>query len=129
MGYAIPISDAVPIIQSIIDGTQQTATAGSAYMGIQGRDLSAYDASSFNMPQGVYLLAVVDGGPAAQAGLQSGDIITALDGSQISSMNEIKAALAKKNPGDTMTVTISRSDERGTYSEQEVTITLGSYQE
>ena len=129
MGYAIPISDAVPIIQSIIDGTQQTATAGNAYMGIQGRDLSAYDASSFNMPQGVYLLAVVDGGPAAQAGLQSGDIITALDGSQISSMNEIKAALAKKNPGDTMTVTISRSDERGTYSEQEVTITLGSYQE
>ena len=129
MGYAIPISDAVPIIQSIIDGTHQTATAGSAYMGIQGRDLSAYDASSFNMPQGVYLLAVVDGGPAAQAGLQSGDIITALDGSQISSMNEIKAALAKKNPGDTMTVTISRSDERGTYSEQEVTITLGSYQE
>lgn len=130
MGYAIPISDALPIIQNIIEGRQTNGIAnGSAYMGIQGKDLSAYDAASFNMPQGVYLIGVIENGPAAQAGLHSGDIITEVDGRQITGMSEIKSILAKKNPGDTISVRISRSDESGTYSEQELTVTLGSYAE
>ena len=130
MGYAIPISEALPIIQDIIDGKQTSGIAqGSAYMGIQGKDLSAYDAASFNMPEGVYLIGVVENGPAAQAGLHSGDIITSVDGKDISGMSEIKSILAKKNPGDTITVKISRSDENGNYSEQELSVTLGSYTE
>lgn len=130
MGYAIPISEALPIIQDIIDGKQTSGIAqGSAYMGIQGKDLSAYDAASFNMPEGVYLIGVVENGPAAQAGLHSGDIITSVDGKDISGMSGIKSILAKKNPGDTITVKISRSDENGNYSEQELSVTLGSYTE
>lgn len=129
MGYAIPISDALPVIQSIVDGTQSSVASGSAYMGIQGRDLNAYDAASFNMPQGVYLLAVVEGGPADSAGLQAGDVITAIDGTDITSMNEIKSILANKNPGDVITVTVSRSDQRGNYAEQDITVTLGNYVE
>lgn len=129
MGYAIPISDALPVIQGIIDGTQLEQAQGNAYMGIQGKDLSAYDAASFNMPQGVYLLAVIEGAPADQAGLQSGDVITAVDGTKIATMAEIKAVLAGKQPGDTVTVTLSRSDQRGNYAELNLTVTLGSYVE
>lgn len=129
MGYAIPISDALPIIQSIIDGTQSVIASGNAYMGIQGRNLSAYDAASFNMPQGVYLLAVVEGAPADKAGLQSGDVITGIDGTTVTTMNEIKSILANKNPEDQITVTFSRSDQRGNYTEQSVTVTLGNYVE
>lgn len=129
MGYAIPISDALPIIQGIIDGTQSIVTFGSAYMGIQGKDLSAYEASSFNMPQGVYLLAVVEGAPAEQAGLQSGDVITAIDGTEVAAMSEIKGMLADKNPGDEILVTFYRSDQRGNYEEQSVTVVLGNYVE
>lgn len=129
MGYAIPISDAIPIIQGIIDGTGNNTATGSAYMGIQGRDLSQYDAASFNMPQGVYLLAVIEGTPAAQAGLQAGDIITGIDGNTINSMNDIKTYLAEKQPGDTITVTISRSNQQNGYEEQQVSVTLGSYVE
>lgn len=130
MGYAIPISDAIPIIQNIIDGKPTNGIAnGSAYMGIQGKDLSAYDAASFNMPEGVYLIGVIENGPAAQAGLHSGDIITEVDGRTINGMSEIKSILAGKNPGDTITVRISRADESGNYSEQELTVTLGSYAE
>lgn len=129
MGYAIPVSDAIPVVQSIIDGTQSSIAVGSAYMGIQGRDLSAYDATSFNMPEGVYLLAVVEGAPADQAGLQSGDVIIAVDGKDISSMTEIKSILASKEPGDTITVTYSRSDARGKYEAGETTVTLGNYVE
>lgn len=129
MGYAIPISDALPIVQSIIDGTQSTMAAGSAYMGIQGRDLSARDALSFNMPEGVYLLAVIEGAPADEAGLQAGDIITAIDGTDITSMSDIKSILAGKEPGDTITVTYYRSDQRSSYSEQSTTVTLGNYVE
>ena len=81
------------------------------------------------MPEGVYLIGVVENGPAAQAGLHSGDIITSVDGKDISGMSEIKSILAKKNPGDTITVKISRSDENGNYSEQELSVTLGSYTE
>lgn len=129
MGYAIPISDAMPIIQSIIDGTQSELAQGSAYMGIQGKDLSSYDAASFNMPQGVYLLAVVEGAPADLAGLQSGDVITAVGGTEVATMVEIKAILADRQPGDEIEVTLSRSDQRGNYSEQTVTVTLGNYTE
>ncbi len=129
MGYAIPISDAMPIVQSIIDGTYANVETGNAYMGIQGKDLSTSDAVSFNMPKGVYLLAVVAGGPADDAGLQSGDVITAVEGNKISSMTEIKAILAQRNPGDTITVTIYRSDERGTYSQQDIEVILGKYVE
>jgi serine protease Do len=129
MCFAIPISDALPIIQSIINGTQQTLADGNAYMGIQGKDLSAYDAASFNMPQGVYVLAAVENGPAYQAGLQSGDVITALNGTTVSSMSEIKSILAQLNPGDVITVTVARSDQGGNYAEQDITVTLGSYSE
>ncbi len=129
MGYAIPISDAIPIIEDIINGTQQTIASGNAYMGIQGRDLNAYDAASFNMPEGVYILAVVENGPAYEAGLNSGDIITTMNGTAVSSMSEIKELLAEMNPGDVITVTIARSDQGGNYTEQEVSVTLGSYSE
>lgn len=129
MGYAIPITDAVPIIESIMNGTQQTIDSGSAYMGIQGKDLSAYDAASFNMPQGVYILAVVENGPAYQAGINSGDIITTMNGTAVSSMSEIKNLLTQMNPGDVITVTIARSDQGGNYTEQDISVTLGSYYE
>lgn len=127
MGYAIPISDAIPIIQGIIDGTSSQVTVGTAYMGIQGRDLSQYDAASFKMPQGVYLLAVIDGAPAAQAGLQAGDIITGIDNKTVSSMSDIKEYLSERNPGDTIMVTIERSNQQNGYEEQQVSVTLGSY--
>lgn len=129
MGYAIPISDVLSIIESIIDGTQQTIASGNAYIGIQGKDLSAYDAASFNMPQGVYILAVVENGPAYQAGLNSGDIITTMNGTEVSSMAEIKKLLAEMNPGDVITVTIARSDQYGNYTEQDISVTLGNYSE
>lgn len=129
MGYAIPISDALPIIQSIIDGTQTGIASGSAYMGIQGRDLSTYDAKSFQMPEGVYLLAVIEGAPADKAGLQAGDIITEIDGVKVATMSEIKLMLAEKTPGDTITVTYYRSGQRSGYAENSTTVTLGNYVE
>lgn len=129
MGYAIPISDVMSVIENIINGTQQSADSGSAYIGIQGKDLSAYDAASFNMPQGVYILAVVENGPAYQAGLNSGDIITSINSTEVSSMAEIKNMLAKMNPGDVITVTVARSDQGGSYTEQDISITLGNYTE
>ena len=131
MGYAIPISDAIPIVQSIIEGKQQNQTiaSGSAYMGIQGKDLSAYDISSFNMPEGVYIIAVMENGPADEAGMQSGDIITAINDNTVTSMTEIKSILAELEPGDTIQVTVSRADRRGDYNTEKLDITLGSYSE
>lgn len=131
MGYAIPISDALPIVQSIIEGKQQNQTiaSGSAYMGIQGKDLSAYDISSFNMPEGVYVIAVMENGPAYDAGMQSGDIITAIDGKEVTSMTEIKEKISQMKPGDTIQVTVSRADRRGNYVAQEIDVELGVYEE
>lgn len=129
MCFAIPISDAVPVIEDIISGKNQSIENGKAYIGIQGKDLSAYDAASFSMPQGVYILAVMEYGPAYDAGMQSGDIVTAIDGNSVSSMAEIKSLISDKNPGDTITITLSRADRSGNYVEQELQVTLGSYKE
>lgn len=131
MGYAIPITDALPIVQSIIEGKQQNQSiaSGSAYMGIQGKDLSAYDISSFNMPEGVYIIAVMENGPAYEAGIQSGDIITALDGKEMTSMMEIKELISGMQPGDTVQVTVARRDQRGNYISQEIEVVLDAYEE
>ena len=121
IGYAIPMADAFPIIQSLISHDELPQ---NAYLGIVGQDVSSNVSSVYNMPRGVYISQVVEGSAAEKGGLRQGDIITELDGKSMTSMSVLKAYLAGLKEGDKVTLTYSRMGDGG-YTEQSVEITLG----
>ena len=86
LGFAIPISDAKEIINSLINNGYVT---GRPQLGITGVTVSESDAQRFNLPQGVYVYGVAENSAAAKAGLQQGDIITAIDGVEVTTMEEL----------------------------------------
>ena len=124
IGYAIPMSTAMPIIQSLIENGDYVNTQ-SAYLGIQGQDLTSDVAKVYNMPEGIYIAKVLAGSGAQKAGLQQGDIITKFGDASVTSMSELQAELAGYSAGDKVTVIISRQQGNG-YEEMEVEVTLSS---
>jgi putative serine protease PepD len=65
----------------------------------------------------------VPGGPAADAGLEAGDVILALDGKTVQGSSELIVAIRSKQPGDTVTLTVRRDG-----SEHQVEVTLGAHE-
>ena len=124
IGYAIPMGTAMPIIQSLIENGDYVNTQ-SAYLGIQGQDLTSDVAKVYNMPEGIYIAKVIAGSGAQKAGLQQGDIITKFGDVSVTSMSELQAELAGYSAGDKVTVIISRQQGHG-YEEMEVEVTLSS---
>lgn len=123
IGYAIPMSVAKPIIESLIQNGKYT-NENQAYLGIKGGDVSS-EMVAYGFPQGVYVSSVSAGSGAANAGLQEGDIITAVDSTKISSMTELQSALKSYKAGDKVTLTVARQSGRQ-YEESKVEVTLSS---
>lgn len=123
IGYAIPMSVAQPIIESLIQNGSYT-NENAAYLGIKGGDVSS-DMVAYGFPQGVYISSVVSGSGASNAGLQEGDIITAIDSTDISSMTELQSALKSYSAGDKVKLTVARQNGRQ-YEQTEVEVTLSS---
>ena len=127
MGYAIPISNAKSILEDLMNKktrTDKVDEADSAYVGIAGQGVSGEMSSLYGIPEGIYLTEVQENSPAADAGLQKGDIITKFDGSSVTSMQDLKTQLAYYAAGEEVPVTIQRQN-GSEYEEQKVTITLG----
>lgn len=106
-GYAIPISDAAPIINDLMNSTYN-GESETPYLGIYGQDVPTAYQDRLGWPAGVYVSQVEDSSPAQLAGLQQGDIITAINGTNISSMEELQNVLAECKVGDTAELTVSR---------------------
>lgn len=123
IGYAIPMSVAKPVIESLIQNGEYT-NENQAYLGIKGGDVSS-EMVAYGFPQGVYVSSVSTGSGAANAGLQEGDIITAVDSTKISSMTELQSALKSYKAGDKVTLTVARQSGRQ-YEESKVEVTLSS---
>lgn len=113
IGYAIPISDAMLIIDKLIDG-EKIETAKSGYLGIQGLDSA----------MGAYIYKVLDGSAAEKAGLRAGDIITEMEGTQISTMSQLQELLSYYPAGEEVELVILRPN-GNEYVEQEITVVLG----
>ncbi|MBO4846888.1 MAG: trypsin-like peptidase domain-containing protein [Lachnospiraceae bacterium] len=126
MGYAIPISKALPIIDNL--KTKKTKAAVSednrGYLGISGRGVSSEMSEIYGFPEGVYVYEVYEGTGAESAGLRKGDVITKLEGTTIKSMENLQENLAYYEEGETVEITIERSDESGEYQSQTVELEL-----
>ena len=119
VGFAIPGNYAVEVAQKLIAG--QTVT--HAYIGGSFQTVTANNArsNSLSVNQGAYVAELADDGPAAQAGIQKGDVITALDDEEITSSDALVLAVRSHGVGDTVTVTLMRGSKQ-----MQVQVTLGS---
>ena len=126
MCYAIPISDAIPVIETLMNQSTKTKVSDEdkGYLGIQGVSVTSQVASAYNMPEGVYVASVMDGTGAADAGLQKGDIITKINGSSVSDMEDLQDQLRYYAAGTEVTLTIERNNSDGQYEEKELKVTL-----
>ena len=119
VGFAIPVNYAINIAQQIIDGE----TPVHPYIGVTVTTVNAYSARQNNLAvsEGAYVNSVNAGSPAEEAGLREGDIVTAVDDTQITSADGLIIAAREHSIGDTVTLTVVRDDET-----IEVDVTLGS---
>lgn len=129
MGYAIPISRAIPIIEELMTQTTKIEVDEDdrGYLGISGVSVTSSVASAYDMPVGVYVANLIDGGAAADSDLQKGDIITGINGTTVEDMEALQKELTYYAAGETITLTVQRADGTGEYSEMEIEVTLGDY--
>lgn len=127
MGYAIPISTVKGLIKELSSKETRTVVAqeNQGYLGIQGKDIDEEMAKAYDMPQGIYVYKVVEGGAAASSDLKAKDIITKFDGQSVRSMEELKNMLTYYESGRKVDLTVQRLDDSGKYVEKTVSITLG----
>jgi putative serine protease PepD len=97
VGFAIPIDAVKDVATTVIAGK----TVQHAYLGVQIGD-------STNSA-GAEVGKIVSGSPADKAGLQVGDIVTAIDGKQVESADDLTALVSTYKPGDKATVTVTRN--------------------
>ena len=124
MGYAIPISSAVPIINELMN-REQLAISQQASLGIMGKDILEDASEMYHMPVGVYVQQVVEGSAAEKAGIVEGNIITGINERTISSIEELQDILTYTKAGTKVTITIQELKD-GEYTEKEIEVTLGS---
>ena len=133
IGFAIPVN----IIKKVVPVLISAGKYDYPYLGVSfSPDLSLDDINTLNLPQqtGAYIVDVTAGGPGDQAGLQAGktqtsiqglnaggDLVIAVDGRIVLTFNDlIGYVLTNKNPGDKISLTIIRDNQK-----KEVSLTLG----
>ena len=99
--------------------------ADASYLGIVGKTIDASTSAALGMPSGVYVSQVVAGSPAEKAGISAGDVITAFNGNNVSTMDGLKSKLSAKAAGSKITLTIQRANQNGDYEKKDVKVTLG----
>jgi S1-C subfamily serine protease len=133
IGFAVPINTARDVANQIIEGGQ----VEHAYLGIEGTDVTSdvADVLNLSVDHGAIVQSVVPDSPADQAGIEGGsadvtidgqqfkaggDVITEVDGHEVTGMDDVIAAVNSKHPGDDVDLTLVRKGESRT-----VTVTLG----
>jgi serine protease Do len=129
IGFAIPINRAKTMLPSL----EQGVAIQHPWLGITGQTLTALSAGQYGITSetsGVLVISVVSGGPAAKAGLQgsgqpdsSDDIITAIDGHPITTIDQLTQYLDTKKVGDHVTLSVTRNGQHIS-----VGVTLGNFQ-
>ncbi len=123
MGYAIPITKATSIINELMT-REILAEKDQGYLGIIGNDVTEDVASYYNLPIGVFVNEVSEGGAAQKAGLLAGDVITKADSVEITSITQLRDYVTSKRVGTEVTVTYMRKT-GSEYAEGTLKVTLG----
>ena len=117
-GFAIPTS----IMNKVVADLKQYGTVQRAVMGIQGQDVKTYvDAQKekgnevdLGTMEGIYVAKAMEESAAQEAGIKEGDVITAVNGKEVTKMAQLQELLAQKRPGDKVSVTFMRNKQKHT---------------
>ena len=117
IGFAVPIETAREIIEQILSGEPQ------ATLGVSVANVTPELALRYGLPvdSGVLVIEIEAGGPAATAGILPGDIIVDFDGEPLDDLDQLRAALDERDPGDVVTVSVNRGGE-----ERDIEVELGA---
>ena len=126
MGYAIPISEAKPIIDKLMNEETKIKVSDEerGYIGISGVSVTSEVSQVYGLPEGVYVAEVSNGGGAQFAGIEKGDVIVGFDGEEITSMDDLQTRLQYYKKGTQVTVTVMRQN-GSEYVEENFDVTLG----
>lgn len=116
VGFAIPINDTIDVFEQLI----KHGKVLRPYVGITGSNLSESTAKRYNLPVGIYVEDISENSGAYNSELRKGDVITAINGQSITTMQELNSIKNEKEIGDTIILTIYRS---GEYMDVEITLT------
>lgn len=115
---AYAINDVRNLMQNLVNKKRMP------YLGIKGQTVTDEIAATNKIPKGIYISAVETNSPAYKSGIQSGDVITQINGTGINNMESFMIQLEKSNSGDNVNVTIKRRG-REDYKEIEFNLVLG----
>lgn len=115
---AYAINDVRNLMQNLVNKKSMP------YLGIKGQTVTDEIAATNKIPKGIYISAVETNSPAYKSGIQSGDVITQINGTEINNMESFMMQLEKNNPGDNVNATIKRRG-REDYKEIEFNLVLG----
>src|SRR5574344_848872 len=126
-GFAIPTA----LMNKIVDDLKKYGNVQRAMIGIKGSDVKDQvdaekekgNSPDYGTMEGIYVAKTTDDGAAAEAGLKEGDVITEIDGNKVVKMAELQEAIAKKRPGEKVSITYLRNKKSHT-----VTVTLRNEQ-
>ena len=106
IGFAIPSTTVKEVVDQLME---KGYVSGRPLLGIECNEVSSYYQQFYHLPAGIRVVSVTDGGPADQAGLQTGDIILAMDGQRVNTLDEMNARLYAYAVGDPAVLTVYRS--------------------
>ena len=119
IGFAIPTD----IVKNVMNSLIKTGHVSRGWLGIELQGRAKDPTKLSDDATGIEVMNVLPEGPAAQAGLQRGDIIIALDGQPLADANSLIQLVARKTPNTTITLTVQRGDEQ-----HQIPVTLGERQ-
>jgi S1-C subfamily serine protease len=117
IGFAIPIN----VVKDALKNFNSTGQFNRPFLGVEYRMITRQLAVLNEIPEGAYVMTVVDGSPAAKAGVEADDIITKINGDKVSESNDLSHHISGKKVGEQVTLTIWRDGK-----ESVVTATLGT---
>ena len=107
IGFAIPVSTAKQVLESIVKDGQVTR----GWIGVEPQELNAEPMETFNVKtkEGVIITGVLQNGPAGEAGIKPGDVITAVNGKAVGNVTELLGAVAALKPGVAAPLSVQRA--------------------
>lgn len=123
MGFAIPITTAIPIINDLMN-REEIAENEQSYLGIMGRDVTENLQQVYGMPVGVYVVEVTKNSPAEKNGIKMGNIISEFNGYKIRTMKELQDKLAGIKAGKKVRLTL-QVYQNGEYVAKQLDVVLG----
>lgn len=122
MGFAIPITRAMPIINDLMN-REKIAEGEAGFLGIAGSTVASDMISGYGWPEGVYIDSVLEGGPAEESGILPRDIVTKINDTNVATMEAMQERISSYRAGTKVNVTIQRL-ENGQFVEKTFEVKL-----